>query len=374
MDSQGIDAWLLADFRGSNQLLPEILHCNPSRTRRVFLLVPQTGEMRLLVHQVDASGFSGLGIGVQTYTSHADLQEALHILLVGMGTVAMEYSPGGLLPMVSFVDAGTVEMVRAIGVEVVSSAGILQYSLARWTEADLRSHQRAARKLGRIMQEAFSYAGSARATEYDVAQFILRRFGQEGLATDSGPVVAANRNSAFPHYSPAPTDRRPIGPGDWVLIDMWAREASGPFADITWVGFWGFRPSPLHQEVFDLVARARELALELLSQAWAQGLELEGRDVDAAVRDFLSASPYGSYFTHRLGHSLGKRPHGFGANLDSFETVDSRALIPGLAFSVEPGLYLPDFGVRLEVNVHIGPTGPAVTTPMQTEIVRVGAG
>ncbi|MCL4369597.1 MAG: Xaa-Pro peptidase family protein [Chloroflexi bacterium] len=367
----GLDGWLLADFRGHNPLLAQVLGRCPPTTRRTFLFVPPLGPPRLLAHQVDAGNFVDVPFDVQPYTSRADLLEVLSALLDGAARVAMEYSPQGLLPMVSYVDAGTVEMVRELGVEVVSSADLLQFALARWDEGDLQAHLRAARKLGRIAQEAFAYIGHHQPTEFEAAQFILRRFRQEGLSTDSGPVVAANRNSSNPHHEPQPSDVRSIGPGDWVLLDLWAKEEDGPYADITWVGFFGARPPAPQQECFDLVVRARDLAVELLQQAWAAGVRLEGWQVDEAARDYLSASHLGRYFTHRLGHSLGRMTHGFGANLDSYETLDTRPLIQGLAFSVEPGLYLPEFGVRSEVDVYIGEDGPTVTTGIQTEIARI---
>lgn len=372
LTENGLDGWLLADFRGNNPLLAEVLgHCPPT-TRRVFLFVPPLGPPRLLAHQVDAGNLAGIPFDVQPYTSRADMLEDLAALLEGATRVAMEYSPQGLLPMVSYVDAGTVDLVRSLEVEVISSAELLQFALARWSEADHQSHLRAARKLGRIVLEAFAYVGHHQPTEFEVAQFIRRRFSQEGLSTDAGPVVAVNRNSSFPHYEPRPFDARPIGPGDWLLLDLWAREENGPYADITWAGFFGARPPTPQQECFELVIKARDLALEFLQQAWAAGIRLEGWQVDAVVRDYLSASPFGQYFTHRLGHSLGASAHGFGANLDNYETVDTRPLIPGLAFSVEPGLYLPDFGVRSEIDVYIDEGGPVTTTSVQREIVRIG--
>ncbi len=373
MQEVGLDGWLLADFRECNPLLAAVLGKRTFSTRRALLFVPPLGTARLLAHQVDAGNFASLPFDVQAYTSRAELLDVLAGLLEGTGRLAMEYSPEGLLPMVSYVDGGTLDLVRGFGVEVVSSADLLQYALARWDDAELQSHQRAARKLGRIAQEAFAYIGHHGPTEFEVAQFILRRFSQEGLSTDDGPIVAANQHTGNPHHQPSPSDLRPMRPGDWVLLDMWAREEDGPYADITWVGYYGARVPAAHQERFGLVARARDLAVEFLCQSWQASLTVEGWQVDAVVRDYLSASAYGQYFTHRLGHNLGRRVHSFGVNLDGYETVDTRPIIPGVAFSVEPGLYPPDFGVRSEINVFMSPDGPMVTTPLQHEIVRIGA-
>ena len=368
----GLDGWLLADFRGHNPVLGELLKCDLATTRRVFLFIPPLGQPQLLAHKVDASQFAASHIEIYPYASHADLQAALFALLERASKVAMEYSPQGRLPMVSWVDAGTLELVRSLGVEVVSSADLVQFVLARWDETALQAHLRAARKVGRIVHDAFAYIAHNYPTEFDTAQFIQRRFAQEGLRTDDGPIVAANEHSSNPHHQPLASDLRPIGPGDWVLVDLWAQEKGGPYADVTWVGYWGAHPPAPQQERFTLVARARDLALEFLRQASATGLQVQGWQVDAVVRDYLSASPYGQYFTHRLGHSLGHRAHGFGVNLDNYETVDTRPLIPQIGFTVEPGLYLPDFGIRLEVDVYLGEDGPRVTTPVQEEIVLIG--
>jgi Xaa-Pro aminopeptidase len=288
----------------------------------------------------------------------------------------MEYSPAGDLPRVSRVDAGTVELVRSAGVEVVTSADLVQHVTQRWTPAQLESHLRAAVKVGQVVQEAFTYIGvnlMAEVTEGDVARFIRRRFRDMGLVAAEGPIVAANAHAGDPHYDPG-SGGAAIKQGDWVLIDLWAKEAQEDaiYADITWVAYVGSAAPRRQQEVFELVAGARDAALEFLDQAHRAGRALQGWEVDQVARRFIARRGHGKQFTHRLGHSLGTEVHGDAVNLDSWETRDTRSLLPGLGVTIEPGVYLPDFGVRSEIDVYLSPDGPQVTTPVQREVVLIG--
>ncbi len=295
----------------------------------------------------------------------------------------MEYSPMGELPYVSRVDGGTLDLVRSLGAEVVSSADPLQLAIARWDERQVEQHRRAAELVDGVKNDAFALiaerlrAGAA-IDEHAVARFIEDRFAALDLATIHSPTVGAGPNSANPHYEPTAKASRPIERDQWVLVDLWARqnEPGSTYADVTWVAWTG--PSPVpdhHQRVFEIVRRARDLALRRLAAAAKQGRTPQGWEIDRAVRDYIAGHGYGEYFTHRTGHNLGpEEVHGSaGVCLDDFETHDTRAVLPGVAFSVEPGIYLPGrFGVRLELNAVMQSDGPHVYTPVQREIVTLG--
>ena len=349
-------------------------------TRPCFLFIPATGEPRLLVHHVDTGKFQGTNISLEVYRNRQTMLEGVETLLSSSGPVAMEYSPLGAIPRASKVDAGTVELVRSLGVEVVSSADLLQYTTQRWSQAQLSSHVRSANKLGRIVLEAFEYIGQNLAgclTEHQVAQFIRARFEEEGLHSPDGPIVAINGHASDPHYEPSPEGSSVIQEGDWVLIDLWAkaiteeRAEDSVYADITWVAYVGEQAPEVHQEVFQVVTTARDSALKYLEGSARQGITLQGGQVDRIAREYIARRGYGDYFTHRLGHSISHEVHGDAVNLDSFETEDTRSIIPGICFSIEPGIYLPEFGVRSEIDVYMSEDGPFATTPVQQEVVLI---
>ena len=259
---------------------------------------------------------------------------------------------------------------------MVSSADLLQYTTQRWSEAQLSSHLRSAEKLGRIVLEAFEYVGQnleSRPTEYQVARFIRARFEEEAIDSPDGPIVAVNGHASDPHYEPSPEVSRPVQEGDRVLIDLWAkqRSAEAVYADITWVAYVGEQPPEKYQEVFRTVATARDSALKNLEGSARQGITLQGCQVDRIAREYISRCGYGDYFTHRLGHSISHEVHGDAVNLDSFETEDTRSIIPGICFSIEPGIYLPELGVRSEIDVYMSEDGPYATTPVQGEVVLI---
>lgn len=372
--SVSVDGWLLYDFRGSNPILWEMLGATLHSTRRLFIYISASGAPKAIAHHVDAGKFARLGLEVTPYRSHQELLAALRNLLQGAKRVAMEYSPQAALPTLSWADAGTVELVRSLGVEVVSSAELAQAALGGATPEALEKHRSAARKLSEIVIEAFQFIGQeaqAGIGEIEVCQFIRRRFEQEGLWTDDGPIVAVNEHSGDPHYAPTHLSSRPITEGDWVLIDLWAKEQEGIFADITWVGYLGRHAPARNQEVFNVVADARDSAVQFLARCHAEGRVPEGWEVDHVAREKIKAAGYEDFFTHRLGHSLGHVVHGYGPNLDSFETRDTRALVQGLAFTIEPGIYLPKFGVRSEIDLYAGPNGPEITSAAQKEVVLI---
>ena len=373
-----LGGWLIHDYRRSNPIFWQVIGQDVGMTTRPCLLfVPGAGEPRLITHHVDAGKFRDTGIDLVVYRDRGGMVDGLRSSLPSGHRVAMEYSPMGGMPRVSKVDAGTIELVRSLGVDVVSSADLLQYATQRWDEAQLSSHMRSGEKLGRIVLEAFDYAGQnleQNPTEYNVAEFIRGRFAEEGLHSTDGPIVATNEHSSDPHYEPPPEGSSVIVEGDWLLIDLWAKEPgdAAVFADITWVAYVGDRLPEKHREVFKVVATARDSAVKYLEGLSRQGLAIQGCLVDKLVRDYITRQGYGEYFTHRLGHSISSEVHGDAVNLDGFETEDTRNIIPGICFSIEPGIYLPEFGVRSEIDVYMSEEGPLITTPVQEEVVMAG--
>jgi Xaa-Pro aminopeptidase len=374
-----LPGWLIYDYRHSNPIFWQVVSASGLVTRPCFLHVPAQGTPHLLVHHVDAGKFAASRIELLVYRSRQAMIEALDRLLSGTTQVAMEYSPHNVIPRVSRVDAGTIELVRSLGVQVVSSADLMQYATQRWTPQQLAGHRRAATKLGEIVNQAFQYVGTRladRPTEFQVAEYIRRRFREEGLESPDGPIVAANAHASDPHYEPLPEGSSIIQRGDWVLIDLWAKEVApgSVYGDITWVAYVGALVPERHQEVFQAVIGARDAALKYLEESHRQGATVQGWQADAVARQYISQRGYGEYFTHRLGHSIGYEVHGEAVNLDGFETQDTRSIIPGIGFSIEPGIYLPEFGVRSEIDVFMSETGPYATSPVQREVVLIGGG
>lgn len=373
-----VGGWLLYDYLGINSIFWDTVGPLQNVTRPCWLWIPKSGEPQLLVSYVDQGRFQHLGLDIKLWASRSQMISILKDMLAVSKSVAMEYSPSSELPRVSKVDAGTIELVRSLGVEVVSSADTLQYATQRWTDADLESHKLAASKLDMIVQEAFRLIGhqlNCPITEYDVASFIRERFVQEGLEVTDGPIVAVNAHAADPHFDPVGTDVSTIKSGDWVLIDLWARMLGegNMFADITWVAFVGDSVPRRHQLVFDAVTGGRDAAVSALQQAFVEGKIVQGWEIDKVARDHISNCGFGQYFTHRLGHSLGHNVHSNAVNLDSFETRDTRRIISGLAVTVEPGIYIPgEFGVRSEIDVFVSDDGPCITTEVQRKVVLIG--
>ncbi len=376
---EALPGWLIHDYRHSNPIFWQVVPPAGHVTRPCFLHIPAEGAPRLLVHHVDAGKFTETGIDLRVYHNRQTMIEAVASAIGGLsGTakVAMEYSPLNVIPRVSTVDAGTVELVRSLGIEVVSSADLVQYATQRWSSEQLAGHRRAAATLGQIVNEAFQYIGAHLAyqpTEYEVADYIRSRFRDEELETADGPIVAVNAHSSDPHYEPAARGSSLIQWGDWVLIDLWAKEAvpGSVYADITWVAYVGNRVPPRHQEIFDIVIGARDAALEYLEDSHRRGIAVQGCQADAVARQFIAQRGYGDCFTHRLGHSISHEVHGEAVNLDGFETQDTRRIIPGIGFSIEPGIYLPEFGMRSEIDAYMSETGPYASSPVQREVVLI---
>jgi Xaa-Pro aminopeptidase len=380
------DGWLIYDFKGSNPAFARLLNGSSQlqSTRRAFLYIPATGQPRLLIHHVDAGNFLRLGLNVQSYGGRDEMLQHLTSLLAGARKVLMEYSPGNAIPYVSRIDAGTLELVRSLGVEVLSSADALASVVAAWEAADIDSHVRAAQALERSKDGLFAairdrLASGVTWTEYDAQQHLARLLQAEGLEFDHPPIVAVGPHAGDPHYAPGPDVALPIGSGDLVLIDLWAREARradgavGAYADITWMATASTTVPGEQARVWDAVRAARDAAVRFLDERIAAGQDVQGGEVDRVARDVISRAGYASAFTHRTGHSIGwQGAHGDGVNIDDFETHDTRLLRPGASFSIEPGIYLPEFGVRSEINVVITPSGVVkVTTPPQRDLVRL---
>ena len=379
LSQEGIPGWLVYDYRQANPVFWLVVSASGHVTRPCYFYLPAQGEPALLVHHVDAGKFAESGVEVTVYSSRDSMLTALRSLLSGVDGVAMEYSPENALPRVSRVDAGTVELVRSLGPDVVSSADLMQYATHQWTPEQLADHRVTAGKLGIIVNEAFAYAGerlAAGVTEFQVAEFIRERFAEENIDSPDGPVVAVNANSSDPHYEPSAERTSAIKQGDWLLIDLWAKgtEPGSVYADITWVAYVGDAVPQRQQEIFDIVVGARDAALHYLEDAHDQGTAVLGWQADQVARDFISSRGYGEYFTHRLGHSIGFEVHSEAVNLDGFETHDTRRIIPGICFSIEPGIYLPEFGVRSEIDVFMSADGPYASCPVQHEVVLIKGG
>ena len=381
--ADGLDGWLLYDFHGSNPIAARLAGLTGGAhmtTRRWYYLIPSSGSPRALVHAIEKHNLDGLPGGKTIYAGRQELDAGLTELLRGVRRVAMEYSPQCAIPYLSRVDAGTAELIRSRGVEIVSSGDLVQRFEAAWTPAQLATHARASEALYRIKDRAFDVARHAlargeRLTEYGLQQQMVRWFTEEGLVSDSAPVVAVGANAGDPHYLPAPDRAAGIAADQVLLLDLWGKlpEPGAVFADITWVGFTGARVPVETARAFDAIVRARDAAVALVEEAAVTGRELLGWEVDRAARGVLEQSGYGSHILHRTGHSLGESVHGNGVHMDDYETHDDRRILPGTGFTVEPGLYFDTFGVRTEINVFRGERDARVTGPRQMELVTLGS-
>lgn len=375
-----IDAWLIYDFRGSNPFAARFLDFgHPILSRRIFASIPARGTPVLLVSVLEAGSIQAPGFEVRAYSDRISLETELRRMLPA-GPIAMEFSPRAALPYVSVVDAGTVELLRDLGAEIVSSAELLQ-TFAAWTPWQLEQHRAAADAVMEVLGEAWEFIATITASgqtirETEVQSHIAEGFDRRGMIYVHRAIVGFGPNGGDPHYVPRAGGDRALEPGDPILIDLFARGASdgAPYADVTWMGVYG-DPDPAFERAFEAVRDARNLGVQVVREAWADGRELQGFEVDRAVRDSLTAAGYGDAFVHRTGHSLGWRhTHGEAVHLDDFETRDVRTLRPGIGVTVEPGVYLPDFGVRSELDLFMSESGPEVTTGEQDELVRIPLG
>ena len=374
-----LDGWLFYDFRGRDPIAQRILKLPEGmRTRRWFYYVPTKGAPRKLVHKIEAASLASLPGETLYYAAQDELRKNLEKILHRAKRVAMQYSPKNEIPYVAMVDAGTIELVRSSGPKVVSSADLVQKYEACWSAAQLESHLTAGSAIDRIVREAFQHAANSvreniPLTEYHLKQWILKEFDAAGLMTEEGPDVAVGPHASDPHYAPLPGKSSPIREGDLLLLDVWGKtKASGSvYYDVTWVGYLGAKVPEKHAKIFNIVRRARDKAIELIRSSIAAGKRLQGWQVDRAARGVIEKAGYGKYFFHRTGHSIGETIHGNGVNMDGLETRDTRHLIPGTCNSVEPGIYLPEFGIRSEVDVYIGEREARVTGAVQTEVLAL---
>jgi Xaa-Pro aminopeptidase len=381
-EQPGLDGWLFYDFRHLDPIAYRVLLLDPSIhvTRRWYYWIPAVGTPVKLQHRIEPHVLDGLPGEARLYVSWREQQAALGTLLQSATRIAMQYSPMNAIPYLSRVDAGTLELLRSWGVEVVTSADLVQQFEAVWDDAQLISHQVAASGLRAIVDETFTFIGTSLAaghqlTEYGVQQYILSRMQARGLVTSSPPIAAVNAHSADPHYGPSAEGSAPIRRGDLVLIDLWAKqpEPRAVYADITWTGFVGAVVPARQQAVFQIVRQARDAAVAFVHQRVRDGAFPYGWEVDDVCRQVVQQAGYGEYFVHRTGHSIGEEVHGNGANIDNLETQDARRLLPGTCFSIEPGIYLPeDFGIRSELDLYVSADDAVVYgQPVQTELVAI---
>jgi Xaa-Pro aminopeptidase len=372
-----IDAWLFFDHHQRDPLAYRILDLPPSHvTRRWYYLIPASGTPRGLVHRIESGVLDRLPGDKTLYSSWQEQTAELNRLLKGMSRIAMQYSPRCAVPYISLVDAGTVELVREQGVEVVTSAELVQEFEACLSEAEFLAHLEAGGHVDRICAGAFRFMGEKLAQGVDemtVHDWIREEFRKAGMVTDSGPIVAVNAHAGDPHYEPSAVTSSGIRSGDFVLLDMWAKldRPDAIYYDITWTGYCGTPPERI-RTVFETVRDARDNAVKAVIDGIASGREIRGFEVDDAARETIRQRGYADRFVHRTGHSIGTEVHGTGANMDNLETHDERRILPGALFSIEPGIYLEDFGVRSEVNVFVSRDSARTTGAVQRELVRIG--
>ena len=381
LQADGLDAWLLYDFQGSNPVSYRLAGMGGAghlATRRWFYLIPQTGEPRALVHAIERHNLDHLPGSKSVYAGREQLKAGLAKILAGVKRVAMEYSPNCAIPYVSRVDAGTIELVRSLGAEVASSGDLIQQFEARWSEAAIATHRTASEKLYRIKDKAFDEVArrlrdGAATTEYDIQQKMVGWFTEEGLVADSAPCVSAQENAGNPHYLATAAEHRLIRENELVLLDLWGklRQPGAVYADITWIGFTGASIPDKMTRAFAAICGARDAAVSAVEHAAKAGREIRGFEADKAARKVLIDAGYENAILHRTGHSLGENVHGNGAHLDDYETHDERRLMPGSGFTIEPGLYFKDFGVRTEINMVWTAKGPEVTGPRQKAILSL---
>ncbi|MCI0641260.1 MAG: M24 family metallopeptidase [Gemmataceae bacterium] len=379
---ENLDGWLLYDFRGLNVLARRVLNMPADHflSRRWFYFIPAQDEPRKLSHRIEPASLQHVPGPVELYLRWQELEAGVGKLLQGSKKIAMEYVPRNANPYISRVDAGTIELVRSFGVDIVSSGDLVQLFEACWDDEQWALHLEAAKYTATAYDVAFDFIrqktkGGGAVRETEVQAVIMDHFKKNRLLTDHPPIVGVGPHSGDPHYAPGPQNDAPIRQGDFVLIDLWAKcdKPRAVYSDLTWTCFVGKEVPAKYRDIFDIVARARDAAIAKVKSAYAVRQPLRGWEVDLAARDVIERAGYGQYFVHRTGHSIGQETHGNGANMDGLETREERRVLPRTCFSIEPGIYLPEFGVRSEVNVFVDKQGQVhVTGPTpQTEIVAL---
>jgi Xaa-Pro dipeptidase len=374
-----IDAWLFYDHHHRDPIAYRVLGlpANLMVTRRWYYVIPAHGEPVKLVHKIESGHLDMLPGKKLQYSAWQELFEQIKVMLAAFRDVAMQYSPNNLVFYVSLVDGGTLEMIRGLGKNVVSSGDLVAQFEATWTDDQIKSHYAARDAVDTITAEAFKEIGrrvrNGGTNEYQIQQWFMEAFQRENLVTDDPPIVAVNANSGNPHYEPHAQGSAPIREGDFVLLDVWAKKNTpgAVYYDITWTGFVGKAPSDRMRDIFTIVSGGRDAGVKTVQDAIASGRAIAGWEVDRATREHIRKAGYGDYFIHRTGHSIGTDVHANGANMDDLETHDERRILPNSCFSIEPGIYLPEFGVRSEVNVLVRPKLAEVTGKIQHEIVLI---
>ena len=376
---RNIDAWLFYDHHHRDPIAYHVLGLpeNMMVTRRWFYLIPAKGEPQKLVHKIEAGHLDSLPGRKRSYSAWQELFDGLKQMLSSYQDIAMQYSPNNGVFTISLVDAGTAELIRGMGKNIVSSGDLIAQFEATWTESQIQSHFCARDAVDKIMEAAFREIGrrvrNGGTNEFAIQQWILEAFRRENLMTSDPPVVAVNANSANPHYCPDATNSALIREGDFVLLDIWAKKNTlgAVYYDITWTGFVGASSSDRMHEIFHTVREGRDAGIKFVRDSIAAGKQICGWQVDDPVRQSITKAGYGRYFVHRTGHSIGVEVHGSGANMDNLEVHDERCILPNSCFSVEPGIYLKEFGVRSEVNMLVRSGQAEVTGRMQSELVII---
>lgn len=364
----GLGGWLLFDLKARNEIAGQMLG-HGMLSRRYFVLVPASGDPIAITHGIEQGPWDEWPWKREVYVAWPELDAALARTLQGVGRVAMEYSEGGAVPLVDLVPAGIVELVRAAGVEVVSSGDLIARFYSSWSPAQLQSHRTGSAVLAQVAQTTFRRLAQAieagtPTTEGQVRDWVIAALTTHGFGVGADTIAATGRNAADPHYSPmhgGATFRR----GDVVLLDLWSKESEDSvYSDQTWMAYLGPTVPQRAAELFGIICAARDAAVEFLHTSWRAGQPIQGREVDDVCRAVVEQAGYGRYFIHRTGHSIDRSTHGMGPNIDNLETRDTRRIVPGVGFSIEPGIYIAgEIGVRTEINVYVGEGGPEVTTP-----------
>ena len=376
---RNIDAWLFYDHHHRDPIAYSVLGLPAGQmvTRRWYYLIPADGEPVKLVHKIEPGHLDTVPGAKKQYSGWQELFDQVKAMLNNCRDIAMQYSPNNLIFTISLVDGGTLDLIRGLGKNVVSSADLVAQFQATWTEEQIRSHFVARDAIDAITAAAFQEIGrrvrNGGTNEHEIQQWLLEAFRRENLVADDLPVVAVNANSGNPHYAPDSENSKPIRQGDFVLLDIWAKKNTpkAVYYDITWTGFVGNSPSDRMREIFDIVRQARDLGVKTVREAIATDRAIAGWEVDRAVRGYIKSAGFEKNFIHRTGHSIGTDVHANGANMDDLEIHDERRILPNSCFSIEPGIYLAEFGVRSEVNVLVRPKAAEVTGNIQSEIVTI---
>ncbi len=374
----GIDGWLLYDFHGSNPIAVNLAGLHGRHTsRRWYYFIPASGTPQKLVHAIEPGTLDDLPGDRRTYAGRRQLEQGVTDLLRGAKVIAMEYSSECAIPYISRVDGGTIDFLRRLGMRIVSSGDLVGRFEAAWKEPQIATHRAAAAILYDIKDRTFALAGARLSagvalTEYEIQQQMVAWFKDAGLVADHPPIVAVQEHAGNPHYAPSSQRPRALRPGELLLLDLWGKidKPGSVYADITWVGVAG-EPAPAIAKAFATIVAGRDAAVQLVQSAVAAGTPVAGWEVDRATRDVIAAAGYGDQFIHRTGHSLGEEVHGNGVHMDDYETHDDRQLVPGTGFTIEPGIYTPEFGVRTEINMVVGTRAAEVTGPRQQTLVRI---